>query len=240
MALTVSTSVLPAGGSQAPEPQGVLHQVQPALLVWSIGTNGPDSATRMVETVTRATFQGRPTWRVTHYPHDAAATTTGEFDTYDLDAETLAPLRSIMRNPGFELTLNFSKDRVELRRVAGTTTAAEVIPLGTSVAAEGPGLTVFVGSLPLREGYQRRYHIVDRWNGTEGGRVKPMTLMVVGREWVNSAIGRQDAFRILIEPDDKSFQIIEHVRAQAPHYPLSVEYTRGATKLLSEVTALVL
>jgi hypothetical protein len=57
---------------------------------------------------------------------------------------------------------------------------------------------------------------------------------------VKSAIGRQDAFRILIEPDDKSFQIIEYVRAQPPHYPLSFEYIRGTDKLSSEVTALVL
>jgi hypothetical protein len=228
------------GGLQAQEPQAIPHQVKPAMLVWSIGTNQPDGPTRMVETVTRATFEGRSTWRITHYPHDAAATTSAEFDTYDVDAETLAPIRNIMRNPDFELTLNFGKDQVELRRVAGTTTSVELIHLGTAVAPEGPGSTVIIGSLPLREGYKRRYHVVDRWDGTEEGRVKPMSLTVVEREWVKSAIGRQDAFRILIEPDDKSFQIIEYVRAQPPHYPLSVEYIRGTDKLSSEVTALVL
>jgi hypothetical protein len=240
IAFTALAAVLPARGFQAQEPQAILHQVKPAMLVWSIGTNLPDGPTRMVETVTSVTIEGRSAWRITHYPHDAAATTSAEFDTYDVDADTLAPIRSTMRNPDFELTLSFTGNQVELRQVSGTTTAVERIRLDTAVSPEGPGLTVFIGSLPLREGYKRRYHIVDRWDGTEEERVKPMSLTVVEREWVKSAIGRQDAFRILIEPDDKSFRIIEYVRAQPPHYPLSVEYIRGTDKLSSEVTALVL
>jgi hypothetical protein len=232
--------VVPSRGSQTQEPQAILHQVKPAMLVWSIGTDRTEGPTRMVETVTRATFEGRSVWRITHYPHDAAAATSAEFDTYDVDAETLAPIRSTMRNPDFELILSFTPNQVYLRRVSGTTTAVERVRLDTAVAPEGPGLTVFIGGLPLREGYQRRYHIVDRWDGTEEGRVKPMNLTVVERKCVQSAIGRQDAFRILIEPDDKSFQIIEYVRARPPHYPLSVEYIRGTDKLSSEVTALVL
>ena len=227
------------GHAQTTEPELNPNRVRSAMLVWSIGTNQPEGPTRMVETITRATFQGRPTWRITHYDHDPTGTATNDFDLYDVDAETLQPLRSVMHNPRLELVLSFGRDTMVVRRRSGSDSTVERIPLTTRVEPEGPGTEVFVASLPLRVGYRLRFHIVDRWSGTGAGRVKPMSLSVTGRSRATTALGRQDAFDVVIRPDDGSFRIALRVQARAPYYPLTVEYVRGAMRVVSEVTTMV-
>ncbi len=215
-------------------------QIRPAMLVWRIGTNEPGGATGMIEAVTRATFKNRPTWRVTHYADDPAASPTNDFDLYDVDAETLVPLRSVMRNPGLSLDLDFTRDEVTIRRVDDTGTTVERIALSTPVMPEGPGLRVFVASLPLKRGYEARFHSVDRWSGKESSRVKPMTLTVTGRTSVSTPMGSRDAFEVLVRPDDGSFRIVQRVRVEPPHYPFWMEYVRGTTTLVSDVTAMAI
>jgi hypothetical protein len=216
------------------------RRLRPAMLVWDIGTNRPGGPSRHVEVVTRAAYQTKQVWRITHYPHDPVAAKTGEFDLYDVDGETLAPLRSVMRNPRFELALDFDGSQVQLRRTQGSDESLERFTAPAGVAAEGPGSTVFVGSLPLRVGYTLRYQMVDRWDGRNETRVKKMKLTVLERSPLSTQMGLQDTFKVLIAPEDGSFRIVERVRAQAPHYPLQVEYTRGDRTLASEVIAIAI
>jgi hypothetical protein len=210
------------------------------MLVWRIGTNEAGGASGMIEAITRATFKNRPTWRVTHYADDPAASSTNDFDLYDIDAETLVPLRSVMRNPGLSLDLDFTRDEVTLRRVDDAGTTTERIPLSTPVMPEGPGLRVFVASLPLKPGYTAWFHSVDRWSGKEASRVKPMTLTVTGRRPVSTPVGTQDALEVLIRADDGSSRILQRVRGEPPHYPFWMEYVRGTMTLVSEVTAMAI
>ncbi|MGH9163060.1 MAG: hypothetical protein ACRD2X_24115 [Vicinamibacteraceae bacterium] len=213
-------------------------QVRSGMLVWQIGVNSKDGPSAMIETISRATYQGESTWRVTHYDQDPASTTVNSFDLYDLDRETLAPIRSVMRNEAFDLDLRFTPREVTLRRVAKDGGKLdERIVLKTAVQGEGPGLRLLTASLPLRPGLKFRYQQVDRWGGKGDSRVKPMTLSVVRHTRVETSFGDRDALEVVIEPDDKSFRIRSHVRAKLPYYPFDMEYVRGTTTLLSEVTA---
>jgi hypothetical protein len=210
-------------------------QVRPAMILSGTGT-----AAGLVETITPAEFGSRKTWRIVHYPQDPAATQTNEYDLYDLDQVTLAPLRSVMSTAENHLELIFSEKKVLLRRTTAQGESTEQIPLSTNVQAEGPGLDVFVAALPLAVGYRTRYAIVDRWGGNGASRVKAVVLSVGKRTTEQTSVGKVDIYELLIKPDDDSFQIREKVLAESPHFPLRVEYTRdGKPYPPSEVIAMI-
>ena len=215
--------------------------VRPAMLVWDIGTNRKTGPRRYVEAITRATDQNRQLWRITHYPHDIVATQAVEFDLYDVDAATLTPVRSVMRSPTLDLAIAFGSPHVRVTRKQGMTESVdEVAVSGGAIRPEGPGLTAFVAGLPLKEGYALTYQALDRWHGPAEMKVKRMNLTVLERGRVSTKIGPQDTFKLRIEPEDASYRVIEHVRAEAPHYPFLMEYTRGRFTLVSEVVAMAI
>jgi len=208
-------------------------QIRAAMILWGGGAAGT------VETITPALLDGRKTWRITHYSQDPTETRISDYDLYDLDQETLAPIRSVRNTEEYRLELVFRRNEVTLRKITGENTSIERIPLATAVQAEGPGLDVFVAGLPLQSGYKARYAIVDRWGGHDKGRVKTITLTVIRKSIEHTPLGRREIYEILIQPEDDSFRIKEKVLAESPHYPLRVEYTReGKTFPASEVLSL--
>ena len=230
-AVTVSTGVqslhqasemLNATGNQ---------RIGPAMILWNTG---------LVETITPVLVQNRVAWRITHYPQDPTESKTNDYDLYDVDRATLAPLRSVMNTAEYHLELIFAKKEVTLRKTTDQGTAAEQIPLLTNVQPEGPGLDVFVASLPLAVGYKKRYAIVDRWAGHGSTRVKTLSLSVSEKATKDTALGKREVFELSISPDDNSFQIRERVLVESPHFPVWVEYRRdGKTYPISEVTSIV-
>jgi len=64
---------------------------------------GTGAAAGLVETITPAKLGSRKTWRIVHYPQDPTVTQTNEYDLYDLDQVTLAPLRSVMNTAEYRL-----------------------------------------------------------------------------------------------------------------------------------------
>lgn len=221
-------SSLAAGGVDHPADAKL---IRPSMLVWATG---------LVETITPAVLNGRKTWRITHYPQDPADTRINDYDLYDLDRDTLAPVRSVRSTDEYRLELLFSNGKVVLHRSTHQDKATEDIPLTTEVQAEGPGLDVFVAGLPLTVGYKLRYAMVDRWGGHGTTRVKPMTLSVSSRTTEISVLGKHDVYKLAIWPDDNSFRIDEKVLADGPHFPLWVKYTReGKTYPPSEVVIIV-
>ena len=203
----------------------------PTMILWNTG---------LVETIAPALLDHRPVWRITHYPLDPTGTTTNEYDLYDLDQKTLAPLRSVMNTEEFHLDLTFTEKTVILHKTAVEGDKTENIPLSSTVQPEGPGLDVFVSSLPLRPGYKIQYFIVDRWSGNGSTRLKRITLSVLDRANENTLLGQRDILDVLIKPEDGSFQIKEKILAQMPHFPVKVEYTReGKTYPPSEVVAII-
>jgi len=214
--------------------------VRPAMLVWDIGTNRQSGPTRYVEAVTRATDRNRQLWRITHYPHDIVATQAVEFDLYDVDATTLVPVRSVMRNATLDFAIVFDGSQVSVSRKEGTQERVDELTAPGIVRPEGPGLTVFVAGLPLQVGYTLAYQALDRWHGPKETKMKRMKLAVLERSRVSTQMGTQDTFKLQIEPEDGSFKVVEHVRAEAPYYPFLVEYTRGRFTMTSAVVAMAI
>lgn len=212
-----------------------IGQIAPAMLVWGTGI-----AAGQITTITQASFGNRKTWRVTDYAQDPAAEKVSDFDLYDMDQATLAPLRSVMNTEEFRLELIFTPTEVTLHKTMKQGDVNERVPLTNAVEPEGPGLDVFVSSLPLAVGYRKRYAIVDRWCGHGATRLKMVTLSVLQRAIEDTSLGKRDVYDLAINPDDRSFQIKEKVLAESPHLPVRVEYTRdGKTYPASEVIAVV-
>ena len=237
MLLLVGTNLAAVWGDESASENTSLHlnakQIRASMILWGGGAAGT------VETITPALLDGRKTWRITHYSQDPTETRINDYDLYDLDRETLAPVRSVRNTEEYRLELVFRRNEVTLRKITSKNTSIERIPLATAVQAEGPGLDVFVAGLPLQPGYKARYAIVDRWSGHDRSRVKTITLSVLKTSIENTSLGRREIYEILIQPEDDSFQIKEKVLAEPPHYPVRVEYTReGKTFPASEVLSL--
>jgi hypothetical protein len=215
-------------GAAPSQPHPAEPLVCPAMLAWSVGLDDPKGPDRMVETILPALVDGRAIWRITHREQDPSGTATNDFDLYDVDRATLAPLRSMWVDGESRLAIAFGPERATITTRDGETT----LLLAGPVAPEGPGETAYVASLPLAPGYRHSYQIVDRW-AMPRPRLARMTLTVIGRE----TIGGHATFVIEIVPDDRSFSIVERVLAAAPHYAIRTEYIRGPLHLRSEVTS---
>ena len=212
--------------------------LRPAMLVWAVGLDQREGPSRLVETITAATWSGRPVWRVTHTPQDPSASKTRDFDLYDLDRDTLAPLRSVSTHDDGTLALEFNRERVVVRKSGTGGGDVEEVELHGPVEPEGPGLTPFVATLPLSDGYLRRYDMVDRWDGRGSARLKRITLRATRRGDTTSALGRNAIFEVAIQPEDSGFRIVEEVLAKGLHWPVRMTYTRGALTLKSEVLSI--
>jgi hypothetical protein len=214
--------------------------LRPAMLVWNVGVDSAGDPSRLVETITTANWEGQKTWRVTHYPQDPANSKINDYDIYDLDRTSLAPLRSISSREDGWLELRFSKAGVAIRSKTESADWSEHVDLHTAVQSEGPGLTAFVATLPLKAGYRLDYELVDRWSGRNNTRIKKMRLEVKSRRVIETVMGKKDSYEVSIQPDDRSFEIREFVVAQGLHWPLQMTYIRGATRVNSAVIALAL
>ncbi|HZS04017.1 MAG TPA: hypothetical protein VFD58_04205 [Blastocatellia bacterium] len=219
-----------------PSPAGV----QAATLIWRIDLDSPDGPGQMLEAITPVFWEGHQTWRVTHYPLDPSTSTVNDFDLYDVDADSLRPVRNVMQTSKFRLEIHFKNDVATLRQVTEDRISDEQIPLATSVMPEGPGERVFVASLPLQTGFVREYYILDRWSGQGTSRLKQVQLSVVGAKQITTATGSKDVFELEIRASDDSFRIVQYVRRQPPYYPFRVEYIRGSKRLISEVALMIL
>ena len=220
-------------------PSGVFRteEVRPALLEWNVGVNEKDGPSGMVETVLPATYADRDVWRVVHRDPDPTADgAAGSYDMYDLDRATLAPLRSVMSREGFELALTFQADRVKIEKRDGANREVTSVRVRNPMP-EGPGMRVLLAALPLEDGFRTSFEIVDRWD--EARRVKTIDLTVARADTLATPLGRCQALEVTLAPRDGSFRIRNWVRLTPPHYPLKVEYTRGETVLVSEVTRMV-
>lgn len=228
-----------AGGTQQPQ-RMVVDQIRPAMLSWRINTTAPAGPSLMIETVTRAMLRDRQVWRVTHYSADPTAMPLNDFDMYDVAADTLTPIRSTMRTSQFSLDLAFSPTGVTHQRQENGEVATDHVPLNVAVTPEGPGWTVVLAALPLTVEFTRKFHMVDRLSGQGAGRLKALTLTVLGRRERMTPMGSLAAFEVLTRADDGSFQLRDFVRATPPHYPFRTEYNRGSRAVISEVTAMAI
>ena len=226
----------PAIASAQQAPSSV--QLRPAMLLWNVGLEEGRGGDKLIETITPATWQDRDSWRVTHYSSDPNHSKINAFDLYDLDRQSMAPLRSVSNSKNGKLELEYSNQSITVRSSTHRSRRSEKIKLRGPLLPEGPGLTALVATLPLQVGYTLNYQIVDRWSGNENSRLKNMTLRVTSRAIIASALGPVDCFEIFIQPTDNSFEIHEYAIAAGLHWPVRMTYTRRGTKLTSEVIAI--
>lgn len=210
-------------------------QVRPALLVWKVGLDDKNGPETLVETVLPATYRDRAVWRVVHRD----AETGPGYDMYDVDQATILPLRTVFRQDDMDLELTFVGDDVKISRLQGTERKESEIRAARPMP-EGPGLQVLLAALPLRPGYVGTFVVVDRWAVDDAARMKPTELRVVGRDEIDTPIGRCDVLEVRVAPRDGSFLVRAWVRVDPPRYALRMEYTRGDVHLRSEVTELLL
>jgi hypothetical protein len=213
--------------------------IQPAALIWRTDINSPDGPGHLLEAITRIKIDGRDAWRVTHYDLDPTATSTNDFDLYDIDASSLKPIRSVMQNGDFHLEIVFDQKLATFHKVDKDGSVLEKIPLSTDIMPEGPGHTALVASLPLREGFVTRYYILDRWAGTGPSRIKEVILSVNRRLSLATEMGTKDAFEVESRAADGSFRIVEYDRTRPPFYPFRLEYTRDSKTSVSDVVSIL-
>ena len=153
---------------------------------------------------------------------------------YDVDRQTLVPVRSVMRQEGFFLGLTFDGDRVEIEKIEGEQKSKTEVRVRNPMP--GPGVRVLVAALPLRVGYKAEFPVVDRWAADEAHRVTTMRLSVPKRATMETRLGRREVLEVVLEASDGSSSSRHWVRAEPPRYPYKIEYVRGDLHLVSEVT----
>src|SRR5262249_28409052 len=137
--------------------------VRAGVIAWSVGVNQAAGPEGLVETILPAIDDGRQVWRVVHRDADPTAPDgAASYDLYDVDRESLNPLRSVMQRPEMSLRLTFDAGRVTIETRDEHGDRREEIAV-RDPRPEGPGLTVYLGSLPLRAGYRTRFRVIDRW-----------------------------------------------------------------------------
>jgi hypothetical protein len=225
--------------AQAPAPVPAPGQLREAMLTWRIGLDWPRGPSRAIEVITRATWKGRDVWRVVHHQEDPTTAVEGRYDMHDVDALTMTPVRNVMRTDAFALEIDFTPEAVTYRRrAANGDSAIEHVPLTASVMAEGPALTALVASLPLAADYTTSFAMLDRWQGRERERIRPVTLRVTGRGSVQLDGRSIETLLVVIRADDGAFRFDQQVTAEAPHLPLTIEFTRGTSRVRSAVTSI--
>jgi hypothetical protein len=214
---------------------GGRENVRPAVLEWQIGITDKNGPSGMIETVLPATYAGKAVWRVVHRDPDPTEKDGGSFDMYDVDRETLVPVRSVMRREGFFLGLTFEGDSVEIEKVEGDQKSKTEVRVRNPMP-EGPGVRVLVAALPLRVGYTAEFPVVDRWASDEAHRVTTMKLDVPKRATMETRLGRREVLEVVLAANDVSSSSRHWVRTEPPRYPYKIEYIRGDLHLISEVT----
>jgi hypothetical protein len=236
LGITVRGKHVGGAGSQTSE----AVRLRPAMLIWNVGIGDPEGPDQLIEVVTQATLGARKTWRVIHFPQDPTSDETNSYDLYDLDSESMAPLRSVYNNQGSHLELLFGDKEVTVRHTSLKGSESEKVPVTEPVKPEGPGGAAFVASLPLHPGYHLQYKMVDRWDGRGQGRLKTVDLSVLKRDVERTAIGKKSVYIVRVKPTDGSFEITQRVLAAAPHFPVKIEYIRGGLHLVSEIVSLAI
>lgn len=236
LAITVRGKHVGGSGSQT----AGAARLRPAMLIWNVGVGDPKGPDQLIEVVTQATLGDRKTWRVIHYSQDPTLDETNSYDLYDLDAVSLAPLRSVYNSQGSHLELLFDDKEVTVRHTSSKGSEPEKVPVTEPVKPEGPGETAFVASLPLHPGYHLQYKMVDRWDGRGQGRLKTVDLSVLKKDVERTALGKRPVYIVRVKPTDGSFEITQRVLAAAPHFSVKSEYVRGGLRVISEIASLAI
>lgn len=193
-----------------------VNQLKPAILYWDFGT---------LETIYRTRDEKGTYWNVVHRDFEPEKETDG-FDYYKVDGKTLRPIVSRMYHPGhIDYLIRFTPEKVSINFRDDKEKADYDLDVSGFLAPEGPGLPLFLGSLPLRIGYEVQYRELDRWSGTGGqkGVVVNKKLRVLSSDKIG--IDGKDVETLKLEiTSDQGSSLTAWVLRKSPHYWVKTEY----------------
>ena len=207
--------------SDMPETDGGL--VEPATLHYrtTMSAAGQSINLEVHRTVEAAELDGRAVWRITeHYDMPPQFGGVTSVDTFDLDRETLKPVRRFARSV-MEMSFDYAGDAVT-GAISGAGQNMPVnIVLDAPVMADGAGFELAVASMALEPGFQGVVRFIDPLQQ----RVRTMRLTVEEGEEMTTDAGTFATYQVALTPidgDDTGAQSML-VRRDAPHYVVRVE-----------------
>jgi dipeptidyl aminopeptidase/acylaminoacyl peptidase len=222
---TVTVTKAPPGGAAMAEAMiaaGNGAVLAPMTLTYAttVKTMGQERQVSSTRTVTAATFDGRPVWRIVDAAQLAGITAA---DTLEVDKATLLPVRRDAAG-GAKVSLRFTESKVSGKLEMGPQSLPVDMALEGAVFGEGAGRDALVSSLPLTEGYQGSVRLFELLTQ----KVRPMRIAVTGSETVTTGAGAFETWVVTISPldGDESGTATLHVTRDAPHVVV-----RGTVKL---------
>lgn len=195
-------------------------QLKPAILYWDFGA--PEYLT--IESIYPTKDSVNSYWNVTHRSPIVDDTVGNGFDYYLINEKGLRPVISHMYHLGFtNYYINFKSDTASLSIKSMRDTVNYKVKIPEILAPEGPGLSVFLGSLKLSKQFHISYFELNRWSGTPPriGQLELTELKVVGTEKLEIDGQSYDTFKVLISSKSGRFTEV-WVLKNAPHYWVKV------------------
>lgn len=194
--------------------------IKPALLYWDFGS--PEYLT--IESIYPTKDSSKQYWNVTHRSPNPDVKSGNGFDFYKIDQATLKPTLSHMYHDGFtNYKIAFHQDSATIHIQNATDTVKYYLSLPKYTAPEGPGNSVFVASLPLRENYHIRYQELNRWSGEQPntGEIQLTELKVTGTDVINIDGKAYETYQLTITNEKNRLTEVWALK-ESPHYPVKI------------------
>jgi hypothetical protein len=214
-------NVEPVGtGLLSPLPELVPGSLSPAALTYLVRMNrgGTRTEVELQRRIERIDVDGRSCWRVV----DVVSTPGREaVDTFDLDAETLAPLRRVATGTG-TIRISYEARSVTGEIGVGEETVEVDMLLEAPVVGDGPGLELTLAALPLRAGFTTAVRLFEPIEQ----RVRVMQLAVTGEEVSRVGEGTFPAWTVELTSLDgnDSGTATFSVMKELPRYVVKAKY----------------
>ncbi|MDH5198765.1 MAG: prolyl oligopeptidase family serine peptidase, partial [Gemmatimonadota bacterium] len=213
---TVTVTKAPPGGAAmagAMITAGNGAALAPMTLTYSamVKTMGQEQQYGSTRTVTAATFDGRPVWRIVEAVQAQGVTAA---DTVDVDKTTLIPVRRDATG-GATVSLRFTDTRVTGKLQIGPQSVPIDLPLEGAVFGEGASRDALLASLPFSETYEGGMQMLALLTQ----KIRSMKIAVTGSETVTTGAGTFETWVVTLTPldGDESGTATLHVTRDAPH-----------------------
>ena len=204
-----------------PETPG--ERITPVVLRYhtTIAAAGQSLDLDVRRTIAAAEHEGRAVWRITEqYDMPAQFGGVTSVDTFDLDRETLRPVRRFARAM-MEMSFDYS-DAAVTGAITGAGQHMPVdITLDAPVLADGAGFELALASMALERGFEGVVRFIDPLRQ----RVRVMRLVVDEGAETTTAAGTFDTFKVDLIPIDGVDSGAQSllVKRASPHYVVRVE-----------------
>ncbi len=222
---TVTVSKAPPGGAAmegAMVTGGDGTALAPMTLTYTttVKMMGREQQYGSTRTVTAATFDERPVWRIVDGVQMQGVTAV---DTLDVDRTTLVPVRRSAAG-GAKVTLRFTDTKVTGTLEIGPQSIPVDLESTDAVFGDGASRDVLLAGLPLTDGYVGTMQMLELLTQ----KIRPFSISVTGSETVTTGAGTFETWVLAVTPldGDESGSGTLNVTQAAPHLVV-----RGTVKL---------